>query len=328
MPPEWHPHDACWMGWPCNRDLWGKHFDAAQRAYAEVARTIARFEPLIMLANPDTVESAKAQCGPTVTVIECELDDSWLRDSAPTFAFQHNELIGIDWQFNGWGERYPQYKKDAQTARFVIDHLSLKRIEAPFVMEGGAFHTDGEGTLLVTEQCMTHRNPSFNKADYEQLFHQYLGIEKIIWLKGGVVDDDTTGHVDVVANFAKPSVILAMTTDDESDDNYATLKQNYDILCASTDANGRPLEIISIPQPDKKMYFRNERLAFSYINFYFANGAIILPVFDDPQDAVAQKIFGKLFPDREIVSISGIEIFHGGGGIHCITQQQPKVLKG
>jgi agmatine deiminase len=325
MPPEWAPHARCWMQWPCREPLFGQHLAAAREAYAEVAQAIAEFEPVTMIASPEHVVDASLKCGPGVSTFSLPLDDSWCRDSGPTFVVNAaGEVAGIDWKWNAWGNKYPDHQRDAAVARAVLDHLGMRRHAAPLVLEGGAIHVDGEGTLLTTESCLLNpnRNPDLGREEIEELLRQYLGVRKIIWLKGGLEDDDTDGHVDNVACFARPGLVLALSSGDPADGNYAMLNDNLERLRAATDGAGRPLEVVPIEQP-RRREAEGRRLALSYVNFYIANGGVVIPAFEDPQDRHAYDAIQRAFPDRTVVQLPATEIVHGGGGIHCITQQQP-----
>jgi agmatine deiminase len=326
MPAEWHPHERCWMAWPCRQDLWGDRLDDAREAYAAVAQAIAEFEPVTMIANPDDVVGASMACGRGVEVLPMELDDSWMRDIGPTFLLDaKGNLAANDWHFNAWGHKYDFYNKDARLAEALLDHLGVHRFDAPFVLEGGAIHHDGEGTVLTTETVLLNpnRNPGMDKAEMEKALCEWLGAEKVIWLPAGYHYDETDGHVDNVACFARPGFVLAASCPDEGDPNYEILRANIEILRASTDAKGRSLEVVTIDQPTH-MEEDGERLASSYINFYIANGGIVMPGFDDRRDETAWRTVSQVFPDRKVIQVPTRDIVRGGGNIHCITQQQPK----
>jgi agmatine deiminase len=249
-----------------------------------------------------------------------------MRDNGPTFVVNATgEVAGVDWQWNAWGNKYADHERDAAVAEDVLKHLEMRRYAAPFVLEGGAVHTDGEGTLLTTESVLLNpnRNPGIGRADMEELLAAYLGVRKVVWLGDGLKDDDTDGHVDNLACFAKPGLVLALSTADAEDANHAALKDNVARLRGTTDAQGRAIEVVEIEQPRARYMDDGRRLALSYINFYIANGAIIMPAFEDPQDARAFEAVARAFPDRKVVQVAGTDIVYGGGGIHCITQQQP-----
>lgn len=326
MPAEWHPHDRCWMAWPCRQELWEDRIDDARAAYAEVAQAIAEFEPVTMVANHEDVAAASMKCGRGVDVLPMELDDSWMRDFGPTFLIDRKgNIAGSDWRFNAWGQKYEHYSKDARLAGNLLEYLKIRRLDAPFILEGGAIHCDGEGTVITTETVLLNpnRNPGMDKAEVEQALCDWLGASKVIWLPSGYHYDETDGHVDNVACFARPGVVLAASCPDEGDPNFELLKANEEILRDVTDAKGRRLDVLMIDQP-ARMEEDGVRLASSYINFYIANGGIVMPSFEDRRDAAARRAIAQAFPHRKVVQVPAIDIVRGGGGIHCITQQQPK----
>ncbi|OWJ67600.1 agmatine deiminase [Inquilinus limosus] len=327
MPAEWEPHSRCWMAWPCRDEVWGEHMDAARTAYADVARAIADFEPVTLVCNPADVAEASLTLGngTAIDVVSMEIDDSWLRDSGPTFLLDRNgHLAGAHWRFNAWGQKYQPYSRDAVVAKQILKHVGARRFRAPFVLEGGAVHVDGEGTVLTTEQCLLNpnRNPDLTKAQVEQNLRDWLGVSTVIWLPEGIEDDETDGHVDEIACFVRPGVVLALSTDDKSDGNFDVLQTNLDILRSAKDAKGRPLQVIEVPQPARQEH-NGKRLSLSYVNFYIANGGIVMPAFDVAEDERAFRIIRDAFPNRRVVQVHARDIFLGGGGIHCITQQQP-----
>lgn len=327
MPAEWYPHRHCWMAWPTYGPAYFGRLEACKVAYANVARAISRFEPVVMLANELDVAVARTLCGPTIEVRPVPIDDGWFRDNGPTFLTNgRGALLGVDWGFNGWGGRSPCIK-DALAASVVLEQEQIERVVAPFVLEGGSIHVDGEGTLLTSEECLlnANRNPHLSRTAIETNLQDFLGVETVIWLKGGLKDDVTDGHVDQLAAFASPGVVLALTTDDKSDVNYPVLCENLAILKSATDAKGRPLEIIEIPQPPA-LYNEHTgtRVSLSHINYYTANGGIVLPSFGFPDhDRRVLGIFRELFSDRDVVPVASLEIAFAGGNIHCITQQEP-----
>ena len=327
MPAEGARHDRTWMAWPARIDLWNGRDREAKAAYAAVAQAIARFEPLIMVANPADVAEATAQCGPSVETVSMTLDDSWMRDIGPTFLVDgKGALAGADWRFNAWGDKWPNYANDAAIAAQVLDRIGCPRFQAPFVLEGGSIHSDGEGTVLTSEQCLLNpnRNPNLSKSEIEANLKAWLGATAVIWVGQGLENDGTDGHVDNLACFARPGVVLATSCRDAQDTNYALMQDNLRRLRAARDARGRALDVLELPIPAKRVTAAG-RLAMTYTNFYLANGAVIAPAFDDPMDGVAAGVLAEAFPDREIVQIPALAILEGGGGIHCITQQQPAV---
>lgn len=331
MPAEWYPHERCWMAWPCHHETWSKvGLERARIAYARVAQSIAQFEPVIMLANPNDVESAQELCGDNIQVISLPINDSWTRDTGPTFLLdQNNHLAGIDWIHNAWGGNYSDFALDNQIASEIIKHSKYAYFHAPLVMEGGSFHVDGEGTILTSKECLLNknRNPDLSQQEIEQYLCDYLSAKKIIWLNKGIIGDETDGHIDEIACFIAPGTVLCLITSDKQDPNYHNLQENLEILKTSTDAKGRALKIYTVEQPPATI-LDGERLTLSYINFYLANKGIVMPAFGHPKyDQDAYELFTQLFPGYKIVQIDALDVFAGGGGIHCITQQEPKSLK-
>ena len=325
MPAEYELQAGCWMAWPCRESAFVDHFAGAKAAYAEVARTIAQYEPVIMLANPGEEAEAGRECGPTVRVLTMALDDSWTRDTGPTFVVDgRGQVAGVDWIFNGWGNVWPDHAQDARQAARILEHLGLPRYEADFVLEGGAIHVDGQGTLMAVAPCLLNpgRNPGMTRPELEKKLSAFLGVSHFIWLEHGLENDETAGHVDNVACFVRPGVVMVQTTDDPHDGNYEGCRDNFARLKGFRDAQGRQLEVIEVKQPGYREG-KDGRLAMSYINYFLANGAVIMPSFGDPGDGPAFEVVSRAFPERRVVQLPVLDILHGGGGIHCITQQQP-----
>ncbi len=327
MPPEWEKHMGTFMEWPIKEALWPEPYEEVLNAFADVAKKISGFEPVIMIARPDLAEQAAKYCGEDIKIVEMVHDDSWMRDNGPTFIKNDKgELAGINWMFNAWGGKYP-YKNDNLVASKLLQSLEIPCFDASIVMEGGSIHVDGEGTLLATEECLLNknRNPHLTRSEIEDTLKNYLGIEKIIWLKNGLYGDDTDGHIDNVACFARPSTILIQTTSNPDNPNYHRSVENLKTLRDAKDAKGRSFEIIEIEQPEEG-YYEDAYLTLSYLNFYFVNGGIIMPVFGgkySETDKKAEETLKKTFPDRKIVTVNGMPIIRGGGNVHCITQQMP-----
>ena len=326
MPGEWKEHECCWMAWPPEqrRNIY-PNLDAMRSQYANVASTIAEFEPVMLLATTETVDDARRHCSGKVEVIEQVLDDAWLRDIGPTFVLNESgQLGGVDWQFNCWGDPDSAHQTDATIARVINDLCGATNIPASIFLEGGAIHSNGDGLLLTTENVVLNhnRNPDLTRLDAERLFAEYLGVQKVVWLDHALEYDDTDGHVDNLACFSDHGVALVLSESNPQDPNCAGLLRNIDAL-SNTTTNGNLLEIIEIQQPARQEY-RGERLPLSYINFYIANGGVVLPEFDDPMDQPALEAVTTAFPDRAIVQLPALELTKGGGCIHCITQQQPK----
>lgn len=347
MPAEWEPHACTWMLWPQRADNWRNGAKPAQKAWVEVASAISRFEPVTVGANPDQWENARAMLPPEVRVVEMTNNDSWMRDIGPSFVVDDKGGVRmIHWRFNAWGGLYDglyfPWDQDELVPRKIAEIAGVDRYRAPLVMEGGSIHVDGEGTVITTEECLLSpgRNPELAREDIEQHLRDHLGVEKVIWLRRGIDPEETNGHVDDVACFVRPGVVLAGYTDDASDWRHEVLAENLQILRDATDARGRALEVHTIPMPETQTYTAEEvagvdaaegtipreegdQIPSSYVNFYVVNGGILVPVFDDPHDDEAVAKLCELFPDREVVPFPGREIVLGGGNVHCITQQQP-----
>jgi agmatine deiminase len=354
MPAEWEPHKQTWVVWPERPDNWRLNAQPAQATFTMVVQAIAGFEPVVVCASAEQFKRATAAFQARVTkhpirVVEIANDDAWCRDTGPTFVVNSDEVRGVDWMFNAWGGLdgglYASWDRDDKVAAAILEIEGLSRYRADgFVMEGGAIHVDGEGTLLVTEACLlnANRNPHRGRDQIEAKLRDHLNVEKIIWLPRGIVNDETDEHIDNMCCFSAPGEVLLAWTEDVSDPQYAHSVAALDILQRSIDAKGRALKVHKLPLP-AVMYataderasvapgsavarLTEERLAGSYINFYLCNGGLILPKFDDPNDDVAARILAECFPNRRIVQVPGREILLGGGNVHCITQQQPAVV--
>lgn len=358
MPAEWEPHSQTWLGWPERGDNWRDNAVHSQKVFAKVATAISKFEPVTVCASAAQWDNARRQLPHNVRVIEMSMNDSWFRDSGPTFVVNKSKsspanttkkVAGIDWNFNSWGGAedgcYTDWSLDLLVAKKIISVERLHRFPQSIILEGGSIHVDGEGTCLTTEECLLNknRNPHLTKVQIEDELKAYLGVKKIVWLPRGLFgDDDTNGHVDNMCCFVKPGVVLLSWTDDKSDPHYERGAEAFSVLSNSTDANGRKFQIIKlhIPGPlymtqeeadgviqdgNGKPRLASTRLAASYVNFYIANGAIITPQFGDKKwDDEAVRVLSLAFPDHEVVRIEGArEIVLAGGNIHCITQQQP-----
>ena len=299
----------------------------AKQAYARVARAISAFEPVTLAARGQEVAEARLATGGKVDVVEMALDDSWARDIGPTFLTNgKGKISGVQWVFNAWGQKYHPYTSDATFAQRVLEMIGAGVYSAPLVCEGGALHADGNGTVLTTEQCLLNpnRNPGRTRAGVEDVLKSYLGARRVIWLGGGFSDAETDGHIDNIACFAGPGRVILGIPAARNHPDYAAVQDAMSRLRFARDAEGRELEIISLPQPKKQRQSSSGRLlATSYVNFYLANGAVIMPAFDDPNDENARAILAQCFPGRDIMQIDALDIVQGGGGIHCITQQEP-----
>jgi agmatine deiminase len=347
MPAEWEPHAGCWMAWPERPDNWRDAAGPAQAAYAAVASAIAASEPLTMAVSDAQFEAARAALPDAVRVVEVSTDDAWLRDTGPTFVVDGaGGRRGVDWRFNAWGGDdgglYSPWDRDDRVAAKVLEVEGDGRYRAPIVLEGGAIHVDGEGTVLTTEQCLLNRNrnPELDRAAIEAALHAYLGTRKVVWLGAGVFEDETDGHVDNLVAFARPGVVLLTWVEDPADPQHAISRDALARLEAATDAQGRPFEVIKLPAPGPLTITAEEaagvevvagtaprragdRMAASYVNFYLGNSRVVYPLLDPALDAEAGEILAATFPEREVVGVPTREILLGGGNLHCITQQVP-----
>jgi agmatine deiminase len=325
MPAEWEPHERCWMAWPCRLEVWGENLAATRQAYADVANTISEFEPVTMLALPQHAAGARRLCGDKVVILQADLDDSWTRDMGPNFVVNDaGEVAASVFQFNAWGKKYEPWRNDAAIGHRIAEYLGVRTFSAPIFMEGGGINVDGDGTLITSEQCVLHdnRNPGLTKENAVQVFCDALGVKKVLWVPGDPEDMETDGHIDGLACFVEPGKVLVEICPAEGTERFDNLQKNLDALRGETDAKGRELEVLVIEEAHEAER-SNEIFCSSYINFYIANGGIVMPCFGIDRDEDARQNLAALFPDREVVQINIDDIAIGGGGIHCITQQQP-----
>lgn len=329
MPAEWNPHERCLMAFAsAGYGTWDESLGDVRREQAVVAKTIALHEPVTMLAHPDDESLARNVCGRTVTVAPMNLDDLWIRDTGPTFVCDaKGESAAIDWNFSVWGGKADgQY--DRTLSERLAERMTIPRLRAPMVGEGGAIQVDGAGTLITTESCLLNknRNPDLGRRDMEKVFSSLLGVRKVIWLPGSTQEYITDGHIDGICLFAGPGKVVAQITEDPYDPQYEIMKENLKALQAATDANGKPLEIGRV-LPPRYRYVRDkgEDFAASYVNVHLPNGGIVMPHFGDPmRDEAAAETMIEAFPGRKVYQLRIDTIARGGGGIHCITLQQPR----
>ncbi len=359
MPAEFDAHMGCIIIWPHRAGSWNYGAKPAEKAFINVIKTIAESEQVFVCCQTGKKAAVQdALCGiENVLITEIDTDDSWARDIAPTFvrnALTH-EVRAVNWEFNAWGGTvdglYAHWDKDNAFAKQFAQEFNIPVYDAaPFVLEGGSIHSDGEGTVLVTESCLLSkgRNPDLTKAQIEETLKEYLGAEKVLWLPRGIVGDETNEHVDNVCAFVRPAEVVLAWTDNQADPQYALSYADLQYLQGETDAKGRKIKVHKLPIPEvpitvtehdlKGFVFEEgedereagERLAASYCNFYVSNGAVVLPVFggeNEASDARAVKIFTGLCPDRKVIPVPAHEILLGGGNIHCITQQIPMGIK-
>jgi len=349
MPAEWERHEATWMAWPHYRGDWPGKFEPIPWMYAEIIRHLSRHERVELIVN-DAVSEKRARktlaqanaLNKSVCFHRWPTNRVWTRDSGCTFVecgagalaratvAPESELCAITWRFNAWA-KYSNYRHDEKIGSLMAKTAKARPIQPVFgkhrvVLEGGSIDVNGQGTLLTTEECLLskvqRRNPGMTRSDYEQLLAQYLGIKNVIWLVSGIVGDDTHGHVDDITRFVAPDTVVTAVESDPNDANYEPLRENIRRLRCATDQNGKALAIVELPMP-APVIFEKRRLPASYANFYVANGVVLVPVFNDPNDRFALDILADLFPDREVIGIYSGDLIWGFGAMHCMTQQEP-----
>jgi agmatine deiminase len=332
MPAEWAPHIGCWMAWPKRTELWKEHLDGAREDYVRVALSISPFEPVTMFADPEHVADARMRCGASIRVVPMALDDSWLRDSGPTIVTDAGgRRAAAAFTFNAWGGKYHPHDKDATLGGRIGQLAGVPVYRSTLVAEGGGFLSDGEGTLIIAETCVlnTNRNPGWTKAQVEAELRAMLGVQKIIWLPGDVTDTETDGHVDGFAALVKPGAVLCEVVADPADPRYPIMAENRLVLETERDARGRRFEVLPIAEAPRSVVPQGQDgYCRSYVNFYLANGAVIAPVYGIDEDASVLDVLRRAYPERTVVPVALEDLFRGGGGIHCITQQEPAAKAG
>jgi agmatine deiminase len=348
MPAEFEEHTGCIMIWPERSDSWQFGGYEARKAFCKVAKAISESEKVTMLVSAKQYDTARRMLDENIRVVELSTDDAWARDVAPTFVKNDKgEIRGIDWGFNAWGGLYDglyfPWENDNMAARKLCDLFEKDVYNARnFILEGGSIHSDGQGTVMVTESCLLSkgRNPELSKSEIEENLKNYLGAEKVLWLPYGIYNDETNEHIDNICAFVKPSEVVLAWTDNKEDEQYEMSLACLEYLENQTDAKGRKIKVHKLPLPEPVYinekecegldYFHdeptrtpNERLAASYVNFYISNKAVVMPFFGDKNDEKAKEILEGLFPERKVVSVYARDILIGGGNIHCITQQIP-----
>lgn len=330
MPAEGAPHTRTWLAWPAKESVWESLLPHARADVTRLVRAIAEHEPVALLARREHLEQAHRALGCSVELVSAPLDDLWVRDTGPTFVrAPDGSPAGIDFNFNGWGQK-AECHMDAKVARKALEYLRIQRVVAPIVAEGGALEVDGEGTLLATESSLVNpnRNPGSDHDEIERALGDLLGVTKVVWLQGVTDEDVTDCHVDAVARFAEPGVVLVTRPPaPKPEDAFArAAARAQDILREATDAKGRRFEVIELPQPNPVDMpgKRGPEFLYTYINFYIGNEAVYVPAFGDRRgDARAAGILADAFPGRTIVPVEYNAVSEGGGGIHASTQQQP-----
>ena len=351
MPAEFEPQECIWMLWPHRTDNWRDGAKPAQRAFTDVARGIAQYEPVVVGVNPEDYAAAHYVLADeeNILVVEMTSDDSWVRDCGPTFVVNDDsDVRAVHWHFNAWGGLvdglYFPWDQDALVGLKIADLAGVDRYRPDsFVLEGGSIHVDGEGTVMTTEMCLLSegRNPELSKEQIENYLCEYLGVEKVIWIKDGIDPEETNGHIDDVACFVAPGEVACIWTEDKDNPFYDAAHAAYDTLSNATDAKGRKLKVHKLIMPKEPTYMTQEEVdaidvvegtiprttedvcIASYMNFLIGNGFVLVPQYDDEYDEKALEQVQAMFPDREVVGVPTREVVYGGGNIHCITQQQP-----
>lgn len=350
MPAEWEPHDSTWLAWPHFHGDWPGKFEPIPWLYAEIIRNLTRRERVDLIVNHPEAEKRVRKTLKLANALNRNVrfhrwptNRTWTRDSGCTFVrspglpAERNAaaLQAIKWRFNAWA-KYPNYRHDDKIGSLMAKAARIRDIPAVHkgahvVLEGGSIDANGRGTLLTTEECLLsqvqQRNPGFQREDYEQVFAKYLGIQKVIWLGCGIAGDDTHGHVDDITRFVTPDTIVTVIETSSADPNYAPLRENLTRLKSATDQHGRPFTIVELPMP-RPIVFGGRRLPASYGNFYIANGLVLVPVFNDPNDRLALNTLADLLPGHEVIPIYSGDLVWGFGALHCMTQQQPAIQEG
>lgn len=341
MPAEWAPHTATWLAWPHHRDDWPGKFAAIPWVYAEIVRHLHQGEEVRILVN-----GPRGECAARAVLEKVPLNWDriafwhiptnrvWTRDYCPSFVTTAQGQLGLlDWRFNAWA-KYLNWRRDDAVAGWVNAVLKLPAWQPTadgqrVVLEGGSIDVNGDGLLLTTEECLLsseqQRNVGLTRQKYEQVFANYLGVKKVLWLGRGIAGDDTHGHVDDLARFVGPRTVVTAVEDDPRDTNYQTLQDNLERLRDMTNLAGRKLEVVPLPMPGP-VVFEEQRLPASYANFYIANDRVLVPTFNDANDRQALGILAELFPSRKVIGIHAVDLVWGLGTLHCLTQQQPQGL--
>jgi agmatine deiminase len=333
MPAEWEPQHALWLAWPHDPTTFPSRVAKAEEVYVQIVKLIHKGELVNLFVKDNNMQnrviSLFRQAGvdlDKVRFFQFDYADVWFRDYGPTFVVnQKREIAMVHWIFNSWGEKYQELLKDSQIPKIINQKMQLPYFEPGIVLEGGSIDVNGKGTVLTTEQCLLNknRNPSLCKNEIENYLRGFLGASNVLWLKKGIVGDDTDGHIDDIARFVDPTTVVCAFEEDKNDENYAVLKENYELLLGSVDQDGEKLKIVKLPMPGR-VSGEGKRLPASYANFYVGNKTVLVPIFGHKNDQRVLAILQELFLDREVAGVNCVDLVFGLGTIHCITQQQPQ----
>ncbi|MGC2403421.1 MAG: agmatine deiminase family protein [Acidobacteriaceae bacterium] len=340
MPAEWEPHAATWLAWPHNAADWPGKFHPIPWVYCDIVRHLSRVEDVHLLVQDDSArqraQSMLARTGAQLERVHFHTwptNRVWMRDSGPIFVTRPGSTAVTNWRFNAWA-KYDDWELDDQLPLKASELLNLPHWDPEFpgghrvVLEGGSIDVNGRGGLLTTEECLLsnvqQRNPGLSREDLERVFHEYLGIDRVLWMNRGIAGDDTHGHVDDITRFVGPSTIVTVTEPNSVDENHFPLQENFERLRAARDREGQPYTIVPLPMP-APVVFQGQRLPASYANFYIANGLVLVPTFNDVNDRKALGVLAELFPDRQVIGIHSGDLVWGLGTLHCMSQQQPAV---
>ena len=334
MPAEWAPHRATWLSWPHNRETWPTELETVRDVWLQMICALAPYEQVHLLVPDEAVErdvAARLRKAGTamenVTLVKLPTVDVWMRDYGPTFVVRgagDQPLACNDWIFNGWGGKYRSYEEDDRIAPAIARLLDVPVFAQDMILEGGSIEVNGAGTCLTTEQCLLNRNrnPHLSREQIEQRLKEALGASHVLWLGEGIAGDDTDGHIDDIARFVDPTTVVCAVESDPQDENYRSLRENFERLRDAKDQNGKKLSVVPLPCP-APLGSPGGRLPASYANFYIANDMVLVPVFDDPRDRQALGILQDLSPQRKVLGLRCNEVVAGLGALHCVTQQEP-----
>lgn len=334
LPAEWEPHQGTWLSWPHNRATWPGKFEPVEPVMVKAVQALCEGET-VHINVLDAVHEAhvgrlfeRAGISGSIRFYRFPTNDAWCRDHGAIFVTRlsegKQELAAIDCEYNAWGSKYPPYDLDNAIPKRMAEALEIPRFEAHMVLEGGSIDVNGRGLLLTTEQCLLNpnRNPDLSRADIEQRLGDLFGVKQVLWLGHGIAGDDTDGHIDDITRFVSENTVVTVVEGDSNDENFEPLQENLERLRSMRLPDGSPLRVITLPMP-APLYYQGQRLPASYANFYIANRIVLLPCFNDPNDALAAQILRSCFPNRRIIGIECTDLIRGLGAFHCLTQQIP-----